>query len=78
MGYDYSRKLVGLGVQFHCFKVGIKVEVGEVALELLPTSEDILGSNIPKAMPGSRGAIPRAVATLLKIQLTGRDKGDKE
>ena len=51
--------------------------VREVALELLPTSEDILGNNIPKAMSGSRGAYPRAVATLLGIQLIGRDKGDK-
>ena len=44
---------MGLGVQFHRFKVGVKVRVGEVALELLPTSEDMLGSNIPKAMLGS-------------------------
>ena len=68
---------MGLGVQFHRFKVGVKVEVGEVALELLPISEDILGSNIPKAMSTSRGAFPQAVATLLEIQLTGQDKGDK-
>ena len=57
--------------------MGVKVGVGEVALELLPTSEDMLGSNILKAMPSSRRAYPRAVATLLKIQLTGWDKGDK-
>ena len=58
---------MGLGVQFHRFKVGVKVGVGEVALELLPTSEDMLGSNIPKAMQGSRRAYPQAVATLLGI-----------
>ena len=57
--------------------MGVKVGVGEVALELLPTSEDMLGSNIPKAIPSSPGAYPRAVATLLRIQLTGWDKGDK-
>ena len=55
---------MGLGVQFHCFKVGVKVGVGEVALELLPTSEDMLGINIPKVRLGSRGVFPRAVATL--------------
>ena len=64
MFYDYSRSLVGLGVQFHCFKVGVKVGVGEVALELLPTLKDMLGSNIPKARLGSWGAFPRVVATL--------------
>ena len=53
MCYDYSRLLVGLGVQFHRFKVGVKVGVGEVALELLPTLKDMLGSNIPKARLGS-------------------------
>ena len=58
MGYDYSRSLVGLGVQFLRFKVGIKVGVGEVALELLTTSKDMLGNNIPKAMLGNRGHIP--------------------
>ena len=57
--------------------MGVKVGVREVALELLPTSEDMLGNNIPKAMPGSRGVYPRAVATLPGIQLTGQDKGDK-
>ena len=57
--------------------MGVKVGVGEVALELLPTSKDMLGSNIPKAMPSSRGAYPKAVATLLRIQLIGWDKGDK-
>ena len=44
---------MGLGVQFYHFKVGGKVGMGEMALELLPTSEDMLGSNIPKAMPVS-------------------------
>ena len=58
MGYDYSRSLVGLGVRFLRFKVGIKVGVGEVALELLTTSEDMLGNSIPKAMLGNRGHIP--------------------
>ena len=58
---------MGLGVQFHCFKVGVKVGVGEVALELLPTSEDMLGINIPKVRLGSRGVFPRAVATLPEI-----------
>ena len=55
MCYDYSRLLVGLGVQFHRFKVGVKVGVGvgEVALELLPTLKDMFGSNIPKARLGS-------------------------
>ena len=57
--------------------MGVKVGVREVALELLPTSEDMLGNNIPKAMPGSREAYPGAIATLPGIQLTGRDKGDK-
>ena len=47
--------------------MGVKVGVGEMALELLPISEDMLGSNISKAMPSSRGAYPRAVATLLRI-----------
>ena len=56
-----------LGVKFHRFKVGVKVGVGEVALELLSTSEDMLGSNIPKAMPSSRGVYPRAIATLPEI-----------
>ena len=65
------------GVQFHHFKVGVKVGVGEVALELLPTSKDMLGNNIFKVMPGSRGAYPQAVPTLPEIQLTGRDLGDK-
>ena len=64
MCYDYSRSLVGLGVQFHRFKVGVKVGVGEVALELLPTLKDMFGSNIPKARLGSSGVFPRAVATL--------------
>ena len=67
MGYDYSRLLVVLRVQLYRFKVGVKVGVGEVALELLPTSEDMLDSNIPKAMPGSQGACPRAIATLPEI-----------
>ena len=67
MCYDYSRSLVGLGVQFHRFKVGVKVGVREVALELLPTSEDMLGINIPKVRLGSRGVFPRAVATLPEI-----------
>ena len=58
---------MGLGVQFHHFKVGVKVGVGEVALELLPTSEDMLSSNIPKAMSGSRRAYPQSVATLPEI-----------
>ena len=49
---------MGLGVRFLRFKVGIKVGVGEVALELLTTSEDMLGNNIPKAMLGNRGHIP--------------------
>ena len=49
---------MGLGVQFLRFKVGIKVGVGEVALELLTTSKDMLGNNIPKAMLGNRGHIP--------------------
>ena len=44
--------------------MGVKVGVGEVALELLPISDDILGSNIPKAMLGCRGAYPQAIATL--------------
>ena len=44
---------MGLGVQFYCFKMGGKVGVGEVALELLPTSKDMLGSDIPQAMLGS-------------------------
>ena len=44
---------MGLGVQFLRFKVGIKVGVGEVALELLTTSKDMLGNNIPKAMLGN-------------------------
>ena len=56
-----------LKVQFYRFKVGVKVGVGEVALELLPTSEDMLDSNIPKAMPGSQGPCPRAIATLPEI-----------
>ena len=47
-----------LRVQFYRFKVGVKVGVGEVALELLPTLEDMLDNNIPKAMPGSQGACP--------------------
>ena len=55
---------MGLRVQFYCFKVGCKVGVGEVALKLLPTSEDMLGSNISKAMPGSRGMYPQAIVTL--------------
>ena len=55
---------MGLGVQFYCFKVGGKVGVGEVALELLPTSEDMLGSDIPQAMLGSRRMYPQAVVTL--------------
>ena len=55
---------MGLGVQFYCFKVGGKVGLGEVALELLPTSEDMLGSDIPQAMLGSRGMYPQAVVTL--------------
>ena len=38
-----------------------------MALELLPTLEDMLGSNIPKAMPGSQEAYPQAVATLHEI-----------
>ena len=33
---------MGLGVQFHCFKLGGLVGVGEVALELLPTSKGLL------------------------------------
>ena len=52
MCYDYSRLLVGLGVQFHRFKVGVKVGVGEVALELLPTSEDLLGGDTPQGNAG--------------------------
>ena len=44
---------MSLGVQFHRLKVGVKVGVGEVALELLPTLEDMLGNNIPKARSGS-------------------------
>ena len=55
---------MGLGVQFYHFKVGGKVGMGEMALELLPTSEDMLGSDIPKAMPGSRGMYSRAVIAL--------------
>ena len=55
---------MGLGVQFYCFKMGGKVGVGEVALELLPTSKDMLNSDIPKAMPGSRGMYRQAVVTL--------------
>ena len=38
--------------------------MGEMALELLPTSEDMLGSDIPKAMLGSRGMYSRAVIAL--------------
>ena len=41
--------------------------MGEMALELLPTSEDMLGSDIPKAMPGSRGMYSRAVIALPRI-----------
>ena len=58
---------MGLGVQLHRFKVGVKVGVREVALELLPTSEDMLSINIPKVRPGSRGVFPRAIAMLLGI-----------
>ena len=58
---------MGLGVQFHCFKVGVKVGVGEVELELLPTSKDMLGNNIPKSMPSSQKVYPGVVATLLGI-----------
>ena len=38
--------------------------MGEMALELLPTSEDMLGSDIPKAMPVSRGMYSQAVIAL--------------
>ena len=55
---------MGLRVQFYRFKVGGKVRVGEVTLELLPTLDDMLGSDIPQAMLGSRGMYPRVVVTL--------------
>ena len=41
---------MGLGVQFHRFKVGVQVGVGKVALELLPTSEDLLSSDTPQGI----------------------------
>ena len=52
--YDYPQSLVGRGVQFYCFKVGVQVRMGGVALELLPTSADMLGIDVPQVLPGSR------------------------
>ena len=43
---------MGLGVQFHRFKVGVQVGVGKVALELLPTLEDLLGNVTPQGNAG--------------------------
>ena len=58
-GYNYSRLLVGLEVQFHRFKVGVQVGVGKVALELLPTSEDLLDNDTSQGNVGQpRGDIP--------------------
>ena len=45
--YDYPQSLVGRGVQFYCFKMGVQVGVEVVALELLPTLADMLGIDIP-------------------------------
>ena len=58
---------MGLGVKFYRFKVGGKVGVGEMALELLPTSEDMLSSDVPKAMPGSWGMYSQVVVALSEI-----------
>ena len=50
---------MGLGVQFHRFKVGVQVGVGEVALELLPILEDLLDNDTPQGNAGQlRGSIP--------------------
>ena len=43
---------MGLGVQFHRFKVGVQVGVGKVALELLPTLEDLLSNITPQGNAG--------------------------
>ena len=50
---------MGLGVQFHRFKVGVQVGVGKVALELLPTLEDLLSNITPQGNAGQpRGGTP--------------------
>ena len=50
---------MGLEVQFHRFKVGVQVGVGKVALELLPTSEDLLDNDTSQGNVGQpRGDIP--------------------
>ena len=59
---------MGLGVKFYRFKVGGKVGVGEMALELLPTS---------KVLQGNGEAVPQAVAVLFGIWLTGQGLGNE-
>ena len=50
---------MGLGVQFHRFKVGVLVGMGKVALELFPILEDLLDNDTPQGNAEQpRGSIP--------------------